>query len=273
MKKPMIALLLLFLLIGCAPAYYRLYTTPPVMPGEFSTIMTKYDNKAFLLSVNGEKVSSLKEVIVEVPPGPVVIVPMYSDNTGNKSITAYPETYILEPGHTYILGAGLGKVTKEATRYATEISELFFYMTDQNTRMVIHPVSIGEATDIVGYEPAGGPETNSAIDWYTKGIDFSNSKQYEKAIECFNECLIANPGFSSVYSQRGQTYYYLGKYKEAIIDLTKSITISPYGAWDYYYRGLSYKSIGEIEKAKKDLRKGCEELNNPDCCGAYEALK
>jgi tetratricopeptide (TPR) repeat protein len=235
--------------------------------------MTSYDNKAFLLSVNGEKVSSLKEVIVDVPPGPVVIVPIYSDTSGNKSATAYPETYILEPGHTYILGGSLGEVQTKGTRYSPEFKNLFFYMTDQNTKMVIHPVSIGEATPPPGNQPIGPSGMNSGIGWFTKGIDFTNSYQYEKAIECFDKSALIDPDFSAVYSQRGQAYYSLGKYKEAIIDLTKALSLNPSGAWDYYYRGLSYKGVGDMEKARKDLKKGCEEFNNPDSCGAYEAIK
>lgn len=125
-------------------------------------------------------------------------------------------------------------------------------------------IDINTSVEVVG--------TKTATDWYQEGLAYSDKKDYEKSLECYNKALILDPNFD-VYQQRGEAYYRLGKYREAVIDLTKAISANPSGAWCYYYRGLSYKSIGEIEKAKKDLKKGCEELRNPDSCGAYEALK
>ena len=48
MKRHLIIFIALILLASCAPAHYRLYTTPPVNPGECATIVTKYDTKAFI---------------------------------------------------------------------------------------------------------------------------------------------------------------------------------------------------------------------------------
>jgi len=273
MKKYLLALSIFALLMGCAPTYYRLYTTPPVNSGECATIVTKYDTKAFILEINGEKMGhGLREIVVEVPPGTVTISPMFADEHGRKLIDVQPVVFPVRSGSTYRLSYSVGEKIgiKNEGRYQWDIYGGYFYLLDLGTNEEIYPVSIGNAAPITPEITVSPSNKNSAVEWAMKGTDFSDNKQYEKAIECFDKALIADPSYN-VYPDRGKTLFLMGRYSEAIADLTKGIEANAY--WSYYYRGLSYNKLGKRKEALDDLKLDCETYRNPEACGAYESMK
>ena len=63
------------------------------------------------------------------------------------------------------------------------------------------------------------------------------------------------PNFAWSHNERGDAYFGLKNYKQAISDFTEAIKLSPNFSNAYYKRGICYKEIGENEKAKKDFKK------------------
>jgi tetratricopeptide (TPR) repeat protein len=136
-------------------------------------------------------------------------------------------------------------------------------------------------TDTTTHEPdisiTPSSNTGTALDFLNKGIDYSDSKQYEKAIDCYDKALIADPNFTPAHIERGKVYYNMGRYNEAILDLTKGIG-EFYASEGLYYRGLSYRKLGQKEKALADFKKACEMYEKDDskekeACEAYDSLK
>jgi tetratricopeptide (TPR) repeat protein len=70
-----------------------------------------------------------------------------------------------------------------------------------------------------------------------------------------------NPNHPTAYSDRHQGWIRLGKYENAISDLSKSIKIGAH-RFDYFARGKVYRHIGEYRKAIDDFRRG--EAMDPD---------
>jgi len=143
MKKYLLTCFVFALLFGCAPSYYKLYTTPPVTPGEHATIMTKYDKKTFIVDINGEKISGMREVSVDVPPGVVRITPIYNSTnvkSGELTTLAFPVT----SGHTYILGSSQAEITDEGKDVgggrSYEMYTVYFYLLDRDTGERVYSV-------------------------------------------------------------------------------------------------------------------------------------
>ncbi|MBN2223812.1 MAG: hypothetical protein JW765_03960 [Deltaproteobacteria bacterium] len=143
MKKYLLTFFVFALLLGCAPSYYKLYTTPPVTPGEHATIMTKYDKKTVIVDINGVKVSGKREVTVDVPPGVVRITPMYNSTrivSGELTTLVFPVT----SGHTYILGCSQAEMTDEGKDVggggSYEMRTIYFYLLDRDTGERVYSV-------------------------------------------------------------------------------------------------------------------------------------
>ncbi|PKN92960.1 MAG: hypothetical protein CVU43_24845, partial [Chloroflexi bacterium HGW-Chloroflexi-5] len=57
----------------------------------------------------------------------------------------------------------------------------------------------------------------------------------------------------SAYNNRGAAYYALGKYKQAIVDLSKAIELEPQYASPYYRRARLYSMMRNVKGALLDL--------------------
>jgi hypothetical protein len=143
MKKYLPTCLVLALLLGCSPAYYKLYTTPPVTPGEHATIMTKYDKKTFIVDINGEKISGKREITVDVVPGVVRITPIYG-STDPRSAELTTLAFPVTSGHTYILGSSQAEMADKGKDAGGgglyEMYTVYFYLLDRDTGERVYPV-------------------------------------------------------------------------------------------------------------------------------------
>jgi tetratricopeptide (TPR) repeat protein len=80
-----------------------------------------------------------------------------------------------------------------------------------------------------------------------------NAKEYEQAIEAYNQVLAANPADSYAYEQRGECYRMLSRYDEAIADFTRAIDLIPESSSALASRGETYRLKGQYDKAVADL--------------------
>ncbi len=93
----------------------------------------------------------------------------------------------------------------------------------------------------------------NAVDWYNKGIDEYDEKNYEKAIEYYAKAISIDPNYTMAYNNRGSAYFFLKRYNEAIADYTKVISIDPNDAYAYNNRGFVYYEMKEYDNALEDI--------------------
>jgi tetratricopeptide (TPR) repeat protein len=147
-----------------------------------------------------------------------------------------------------------------ALRYA-DMKQFSKAIKDCNTALGLIP------HDYIKYEYADTYVTRAQV--------YRKDKQYKKALADCNTAIgfapnvaslsavtrsgsyfnsvIARHGIASAYKERAMLYYQQGKLKNAIADLSKSISIEPKSAASYAMRAIVYQKLGMTEKASADV--------------------
>ena len=90
---------------------------------------------------------------------------------------------------------------------------------------------------------------------YVKGRELFLSKDYDSAIEKFNNVIEMDEKFVEAYTLRGNCYLALKKNDEAVKDFTKAIELNPDNRGAYLNRSSAYKAMGKLPQAKSDTLK------------------
>lgn len=85
-------------------------------------------------------------------------------------------------------------------------------------------------------------------------------ERYQEALPFADKALELDKTQAVMWHTRGRIYYNLGKYNEAIQDMTKAISIED-NENSRYIRGLAYSKLGQKDKANADFKK-VEQLKN-----------
>jgi len=88
--------------------------------------------------------------------------------------------------------------------------------------------------------------------YFNRGNTYYKLKQYKEAIKDYTEAIHINPSDSYFYNNRGNAYYKLKRYEEAIKDYTSAIEIDPNNAYPYNNRGNVYSELKRYEEAIAD---------------------
>ena len=110
---------------------------------------------------------------------------------------------------------------------------------------------------------------NDAIVYFFKGIQYSNERKFNEAINSLNHSISLEPAFSSAYYERGLAHANTGEYGPAISDFSKTIELNPKDAAAFNNRGLAYaKGKKQYDEAFSDFNKAIG--INPQFAEAYE---
>ena len=90
---------------------------------------------------------------------------------------------------------------------------------------------------------------------YVKGRELFLNKDYDSAIEKFNNVIEMDEKFVEAYNMRGNCYLALKKNDEAVKDFTKAIELNPDNRGAYLNRSSAYKAMGKLPQAKSDTLK------------------
>jgi len=102
----------------------------------------------------------------------------------------------------------------------------------------------------VYFKVSVSPKT--AEEWKERGVSFSISGEYEKAIECFDKAIELNPNLTKAYINRGNAYYYLEQYEKAIEDYNRAIELDPNLTEAYNNREIALSKLKE-QKATQGI--------------------
>ena len=92
----------------------------------------------------------------------------------------------------------------------------------------------------------------TAQDWFQRGREKNNNKEYRSAIVDFTKALQLSPDGSGSYQQRGFAKHMLGNLQGALEDYNQSIKISPNYFWTYYLRARARLGVGDKSGAVVD---------------------
>src|SRR3989344_4840415 len=87
------------------------------------------------------------------------------------------------------------------------------------------------------------------------------------AVFLYDKVLELDPKDSIAYTSRGHAFNCLGKFAEAVTDLTTAIELDPTNSAAYTNRGHAFDSLGKFAEAVTDLTTAIE--LDPDHSGAY----
>ncbi|MBN2225240.1 MAG: tetratricopeptide repeat protein [Deltaproteobacteria bacterium] len=102
------------------------------------------------------------------------------------------------------------------------------------------------------YDEYSGPIWKDLGELIDKGNAFKKAKEYEKALECYNEATKIKKNYRPAYQGRAEVYTEEKKYDEAIQEYTNLINIDPEYTDGFSGRGLIYFQTKQYEKALAD---------------------
>lgn len=115
--------------------------------------------------------------------------------------------------------------------------------------------------------PSQPIRTKNAEDYYNEGIEKLDRKDYQGAIEDFNQAIKIAPDHGEAHLKRGNSRYFLGNKQSVIEDYTRAIEINPNYAEAYSNRGDLCYELGDYQAAIKDYNQAIE--INPNYANAY----
>lgn len=97
---------------------------------------------------------------------------------------------------------------------------------------------------------------------YQEGIEKLKEKDYQSAIQAFDQIIIQQPDFVEAYYNRGLANFYLNRESSAIADYTSALKLSPHNISIYFARALAYLSQAKLQEAIFDANQVLQ--LNPD---------
>lgn len=115
------------------------------------------------------------------------------------------------------------------------------YLTQQD-----YKAALKDCDHILSIEP----ENVDAL--FTRATIYEKTEQFEKSNNDLNQVLKKKKDSASVYAMRGWNNYAIGKFKDAIEDFERTITMHP--GWNFRYNSLAYckLAIGDYKGAIAD---------------------
>lgn len=109
---------------------------------------------------------------------------------------------------------------------------------------------------------------------FIKGIYYSNTNQYQQALQQFDACIRADWKFSDAYIEKGIILFELNNIDEALLTFKMANTVSPGNADGYYWQGRCYEAAGKKEEALENyVRAYSLDDNFPEAKAGIDRIK
>jgi tetratricopeptide (TPR) repeat protein len=84
---------------------------------------------------------------------------------------------------------------------------------------------------------------------FERGEFFFNKRQYEEALECYDQYLELKPDNVQAWLCHGGTLTHLDRYAESVISFEVALQLEPDNQIALLYKGFALQHIGQYEKA------------------------
>ena len=142
-------------------------------------------------------------------------------------------------------------------------NDVYFYRGTTNLYLKDYQRAIQDFNQILE------PESNFIEAYNNRGLAYFYLGDIERAIQDYNLALEVEPNFAEAYNNLGNAYADLEDNQQAIQNLNIYIEKEPNEESGYYNRGLVYVRQNEYVRAFQDFEKAIEK--NPDSSASYNA--
>ncbi len=109
---------------------------------------------------------------------------------------------------------------------------------------------------------------NLSVIYNNRGTAYERKREYDRAIQDYNEAIRLSPNYAYTYRNRGLAYNNKGDYDRAIQDFNDVIRLNPTYASAYYCRGNAYIGKEDFDRAIQDFNEAIR--LNPTYASAYD---
>ncbi|HVO95553.1 MAG TPA: tetratricopeptide repeat protein [Terriglobales bacterium] len=102
------------------------------------------------------------------------------------------------------------------------------------------------------------PEHTYGEVYFHRGIAYAELRQYQRAIQDYNEAIRLKASDVLAHDSRGVAYVGPGQYERAIEDYKEALLIDSRYAWAYGHRGLAWLYLQRDVQAESDFKKAFE---------------
>lgn len=173
--------------------------------------------------------------------------------TVGSCVLAERYTYLSYVGFCLIAGCLLEILLRKLSKYKKEIFVnaaavviIFSFLSYKRTMVWKNSESLW--TDAIR------KNTKSASAYFYRGIYYSNSKQFDKAIHDYDKSIVLEPHDYKFYQNRGMTNFDKGNYSSAINDFSLALKYRADLPNIIFMRAQCYEWIGDKQNALNDYR-------------------
>jgi tetratricopeptide (TPR) repeat protein len=141
--------------------------------------------------------------------------------------------------------------------YESECGEWnFWYAPAVNNVVKVKTGSTASSIELASYNVAGkGTEPVTFGDFYNRGNSFQQKRDYDRAIQDYDQAIRLNPKDAAAFLSRGIAYSEKKEYDRAIEDYDLAIRLNPSHARAFYNRARAYSDKKDDERALQDYNK------------------
>ena len=103
---------------------------------------------------------------------------------------------------------------------------------------------------------------NLSVIYNNRGSANVSKREYDRAIQDYNEAIRLSPSIADNYRERGKAYYAKRDYDHAIQDFSEAILLNPNDTSAYYNRGLAYYNKNDPDRAIQDFNEAIHHDSN-----------
>ncbi len=171
-----------------------------------------------------------------------ILATLYFENEDTLfATTSFEKAFALAPG----------------THYAVSLGTMYAYTAN--------PRALTLMDTLIMVNPEMAPEAD-----FIKGLYFSATSNYQKAISFFDKCIHNRLTFMEAYREKSWALFQLGKYQEALSVINTAITLQNNFEEGYYYKGKYLEKLNRPTEAAEAYQMAL--LYEPDYEEAQEAL-
>jgi tetratricopeptide (TPR) repeat protein len=100
-----------------------------------------------------------------------------------------------------------------------------------------------------GSDEAAPPEQPELGQLYEQGYQYYNGRQYDKAIDLFDQVIARDPGHYQAYTVKGIALCYSGRFDEGMGNIDKALELKPDYGSARFNKALAYELYAQYEPA------------------------